>query len=175
MGVDIESHSWFDLRGVETFVCREGRQLASSDGGVLEGHYHREGGQLTKTVHEGEKHIPAPKAVVLYDGKGAKDPPGRTGRRGRAIIEVHYRALPGSLDGAGEWLGATRGSGPPAPGVGRKTEGGAKGRVRRGVTTSKAGRSLLTVGGAEGLGVSATASPASSVVSMSPSAGAEVA
>jgi len=40
------------------------------------------------------------------------------------------------------------------------------------VTTSKAGRSLLTVDRAEGLGVSATASPSSSVVSMSPSAGA---
>jgi len=43
------------------------------------------------------------------------------------------------------------------------------------VTTSKARRSLLTIDGAEGLGVSATASPSSSVVSMSPSAGAEAA
>jgi len=76
------------------------------------------------------------------------------------------------LEGAGEGLGATWGSGPPAPEVGRKTEGGAEGRVGRGVTTSKAGRSLLTVDGAEGLVVSATASPSSSVVLMSPSAGA---
>jgi len=76
------------------------------------------------------------------------------------------------LEGAGEGLGATWGSGPPAPGVGRKTEGGAEGRVGRGVTTSKAGRSLLIVDRAEGLGVSATASPSSSVVSISPSAGA---
>jgi len=85
---------------------------------------------------------------------------------------MHYRALPGRSDGAGEGLGATWGSGPPAPGVGRKTKGEAEGRVGRGVTTSKAGRSLLTVDGADGLGVSATASPSSSVVSMSPSAGA---
>jgi len=76
--------------------------------------------------------------------------------------------------GAGEGLGATWGSGPPASGVGRRTEGGAEGQVGRGVTTSKAGRSLLTVHGAEGLGVSATTSPSSSVVSMSPSAGPEV-
>ena len=40
------------------------------------------GGQLTKSVHEGEKHIPAPKAVVLYHRKGIKDPPGPPGRRG---------------------------------------------------------------------------------------------
>jgi len=83
---------------------------------------------------------------------------------------MHYRTLPGPLEGAGEGLGATWGSGPPAPGVGSKTEGGADGRVGRGVTTSKPGRSLLTVDGAEGLGVWATASPSSSVVSMSPSA-----
>jgi len=61
-----------------------------------------------------------------------------------------------------------------APGVGCKTEGGAERRVGRGVTTLKAGRSVLTVDGAEGLGVLASASPSSSVVSMSPLAGAEV-
>jgi len=72
-------------------------------------------------------------------------------------------------------LGATWGSGPPAPGVGCKTEGGAERRVGREITTSKAGRSLLTVDGAEGLGVLATASPSSSVVSMFCSAGPEVA
>jgi len=80
--VDVEGHSWSGEGGVKTLVCGEGRQLASSDRGVLEGHYHRGGGQLTKTVHEGEKHIPALKAVVLYDRKGSKDPPGRPGRRG---------------------------------------------------------------------------------------------
>jgi len=80
----------------------------------------------------------------------------------------------GSLDGAGEGVEATWGSGPPAPGVVRKTEGGAERPVGCGVTTSKAGSSLLTVDRAEGLGVSATASPSSLVVSMSPSAGAEV-
>jgi len=66
---------------------------------------------------------------VLYDGKGTKGPPGRPGRHGRAVVVLHYRALPGSLEGAGEGLGPTWGSGPPAPGVGRKTEGGGEGRV----------------------------------------------
>ena len=40
---------------------------------------------------------------------------------------MHDRAPPGSLDGVVEGLGATWGSGPPAPEVERKTEGGAEG------------------------------------------------
>ena len=113
--------------------------MASSDGGVLEGDYHRKGGQLTKTIHKGKKHIPAPKAVVLKDRQGVKRPPGRPGRQVCVAVVLQYRALPGSLDGAGEGLGGTWGSGPPAPGVGCKTKGGGEGRVGRGVTTWKGG------------------------------------
>jgi len=44
VGVDVESHPWFGEGGVKTLECREGWELASPDGGVLEGYYHRRGG-----------------------------------------------------------------------------------------------------------------------------------
>ena len=63
---------------------------------------------------------------------------------------MHYRARPVRSEGAGEGLGATWGSGPAAPGVGRAIEGGPEGWTERGVTTSKAGRSLWDVEGPRG-------------------------
>ena len=81
-----------------------------------------------------------------------------------------YRARPRASVGAGVGLGATWGSGPAAPGVGRATEGGAEGRVVRGVTTSKAEKRRRTVDRAGAQGLSAT-SPSFSVVFITPSSG----
>jgi len=50
--VDIKGHSRLGGGGVKTLVGRKGRKQAPSDGGVLEGHYHRRGGQFAEAIHE---------------------------------------------------------------------------------------------------------------------------
>ena len=86
--MNVESHPWALVRGVKTFPGRKRGEVAISDGGVLQGNDHRGGGERRKAAHEREDHIPAPKAVVLYDGKRKSDPGGR--RRGRGGLDGRH-------------------------------------------------------------------------------------
>ena len=67
MWVNIKGYLRPFVGGVETIVGRKTREAASAHGGVLNGDHHGAGVEAAKAVHEGKKHIPAPKAVVLYD------------------------------------------------------------------------------------------------------------
>ena len=44
---------------------------------ILKGNNHGRGGEERKATHERKEHIPAPKAVVLYDGERVRDSTGQ--------------------------------------------------------------------------------------------------
>ena len=67
VGVDVKGYPRPTVGGMETLVRRKTQKAAVSNGGVLNGNYHGARGQAVEAVHEGKKHIPAPKAVVLHD------------------------------------------------------------------------------------------------------------
>ena len=54
------------------------------------------GGERGEAAHEGEKHIPAPKAVVLYEGEGKRDCASRwRGNRGEGEVRMRDVELTG--------------------------------------------------------------------------------
>ena len=65
--MDVKGYPWSFMEGVEAFVRRKTRELAIANGGVLDGNHRRARVEAAEAVHEGKKHIPAPKAVVLYN------------------------------------------------------------------------------------------------------------
>ena len=69
-----EGHLWAVMGGVETLPGRKGRELSVPYRRILQGDDHGRGRERRKAAHKGKKHIPAPKAVVLYDGKKKRDP-----------------------------------------------------------------------------------------------------
>ena len=81
-----KSHPWALMGGVKTFPRGKGGELAVPYRGVLQGNDHRGGGEGRKAAHEGKKHILAPKAVVLYDGEGKRDPANRWRGRRRSVV-----------------------------------------------------------------------------------------
>ena len=83
--MSVESHPWAFVPGVETFPGGERGEVAIPNGGVLQGNDHRGSGERRKATHEREENIPAPKAVVLYDGKRKSDPGGRRQGRGGLV------------------------------------------------------------------------------------------
>ena len=52
---------------VETLVGEKTRKASVANGRVLDGDHHGVGVEAVEAIHEGKKHIPAPKAVVLYN------------------------------------------------------------------------------------------------------------
>ena len=68
--MEVEGHSGSLVRGVKAFVRGEARESTVADRGVLDGDHHGGRVMAAEAVHEGEKHIPAPKAVVLYNREG---------------------------------------------------------------------------------------------------------
>jgi len=66
---------------------------------ILQKNQRRVGGRLFKRLKQGKKNIPAPKAVMLYDGKKrrGRGRPFTQGRGHRLII--HYRDEPDELEG----------------------------------------------------------------------------
>ena len=70
MRVEVEGHSGSLVGGVEAFVRGERGEETIADRWVMDGNHLVGGVIVTEAVYEGEKHIPAPKAVGLYDGEG---------------------------------------------------------------------------------------------------------
>ena len=86
-GVNKKGHPWAFMGRVKAFPGRKGGELAVPYRGILQGNDHRRGGEGGKATHAGKEHIPAPKAVMLYDGEGKKDPASWwRGRRESAIL-----------------------------------------------------------------------------------------
>ena len=65
--MDVKGYPRLFVRGVEALIGRKIRKTTVSNGGILDGHYHRARVKTTKAIDKGKKHIPAPKAVVLND------------------------------------------------------------------------------------------------------------
>jgi len=71
---------------------------------ILQKDHRRVGGRLFERLKQGKKKIPAPKAVMLNDGKkrGGRGRPLTQGRGHRLII--HFRYEPDELKGQGKGL-----------------------------------------------------------------------
>jgi len=69
---------------------------------ILQKDYRGVGGRLSEQLKQGKKNIPAPKAVMLNDGKKRRGW-GRplTQRRGNRLI-IHYRDEPDAREGQGK-------------------------------------------------------------------------
>ena len=92
--VNVGRHSWLPNRGKERLETIKGGKVSLIDRRILQKDYQRIGARLFKRLEQGKKNIPAPKAVMLNDGKkqGVRGRPLTQGRRRGSII--HYRDEP---------------------------------------------------------------------------------
>jgi len=71
---------------------------------ILQKDYRRIGGRLFKRLKQGKKNIPAPKAVMLNDGKKRRGRGRPLTRGGGHRLIIHYRDEPDELKGLGRGL-----------------------------------------------------------------------
>jgi len=84
--MNVGSHSWLPnwwKEGLETII---GRKVSLVDRGVLQKNYQRVGGRSLERLKQGKKNIPAPKAVMLNDGKKRRG-------RGRPLTQGRRHGL----------------------------------------------------------------------------------
>ena len=88
------SHAWLPNRGKERLETIKGRKMSLVDRWILQKDYRRVGGRFPERLKQGKKNMPAPKAVMLIDGKKGRGrgQPSPEGRRHGVII--HYRDEP---------------------------------------------------------------------------------
>jgi len=67
--MDVGSHAWLPNRGKEGLETIKGRKVSFVDRWILQKNYRRVGGRFSEQLKQGKKNIPAPKAVMLNDGK----------------------------------------------------------------------------------------------------------
>jgi len=86
--MNVGSHTWLPGRGKEGLETIKGRKVSLVDGGILQKDYRGEGGRFSERLKQRKKKIPAPKAVMLNDGKKGKGRgrPLTQGRRNGSII-----------------------------------------------------------------------------------------
>ena len=102
--MDVGGHSWLPNGGEEGLKAIKGRKVSLVDRWILQNNDRRVGGRFFERLKQREKNIPAPKAVMLNDGKkgrGGGQPRSRGRRRG-AI--KHYRDEPDVLEVQGKGL-----------------------------------------------------------------------
>jgi len=62
-------HAWLPNRGKEGLKSIKGGNVSLVDRWILQKDYRRIGGRFFERLEQGKKNIPAPKAVMLNDGK----------------------------------------------------------------------------------------------------------
>jgi len=67
--MNVGCHSWLPNRGKEGLETIKGRKVSLIDRRVLQKNYYGIGGRLFERLKQRKKNIPAPKAVILNDGK----------------------------------------------------------------------------------------------------------
>jgi len=80
----VGSHTWLPNRGKEGLETIEGRKVSLVDRWILQKDYRGVGGRFFERLKQRKKNIPAPKAVMLYDGKKLRGR-GRPLPRGRGV------------------------------------------------------------------------------------------
>ena len=92
--INIGSHAWRLSWGNEGLETIEGRKVSLVDRWILQKNYRRVGGRFSERLKQRKKNIPAPKAVMLNDGK-------KRGGRGRPLPQrrrhgliIHYQDEP---------------------------------------------------------------------------------
>jgi len=92
--MNVGCHPWLPNRGKEGLETIKGGKVSLVDRRILQKDYRRVGGRFFKRLKQGKKNIPAPKAVMLNDGKKlrGRDRPLTQGR-GHWLI-IHYRDVP---------------------------------------------------------------------------------
>jgi len=92
--MNVGCHSWLPNWGKEGLETVKGGKVSLIDRWFLQKDYRRIGGRFSERLEQGKKNIPAPKAVMLDDGKkrGGRGLPLTPGRVHGLII--HFRDEP---------------------------------------------------------------------------------
>ena len=92
--MNVGCHSWLPNRGKKGPKTIKRRKVSLVNRRLLQKNYRRIGGRRFKRLKQGKKNIPAPKAVMLNNGKKrrGRDRPLTQGR-GLTLI-IHYRDEP---------------------------------------------------------------------------------
>jgi len=92
--MNVGSHTWLPNRGKKGLETVERGKVSLVDRWILQQHYRGVGGRFSEQLKQRNKNIPAPKAVMLNDGKKrmGRGRPLTRGRRHGLII--HFRAEP---------------------------------------------------------------------------------
>ena len=89
--MNVGSHTWLPNRGKEGLETIKGGKVSLVDRWLLQKDNRGVGGRLFERLKQGKKNIPAPKAVMLNDGKKGRGR-GRPLSRGRRHgLIIHYR------------------------------------------------------------------------------------
>jgi len=102
--MNVGGHTWLPDGGEERLKTIKGRKVSLVDRRVLQKNYRGVGGRFLERLKQRKKNIPAPKAVMLNDGKKSRSggQPVTGGRRRGAIN--HYRDEPDVLEEQGKGL-----------------------------------------------------------------------
>jgi len=95
--MNVGCQTWLPDRGKKGLETIKGRKVSLVDRWILQKDYRRIGGRSLERLKQGKKNIPAPKAVILNNGKKHRggDRPS-TPRRGHGLI-IHFRDEPDEL------------------------------------------------------------------------------
>ena len=95
--MNVGCHSWLPDWGKAGLETIKGRKVSPVDRWILQEDYRRVGGRFFERLKQGKKNIPAPKAVMLNDGKKlrGRGQPLTPGRVYGSII--HYRDEPDGM------------------------------------------------------------------------------
>ena len=89
--MNVGCHTWLPNWGKEGLETIKGRKVSLVDRWVLQKDYRRVGGRPFERLKQGKKNIPAPKAVMLNDGKQRRGRGRPLSRERRHGLIIHYR------------------------------------------------------------------------------------